>query len=129
MSGGGDGERPDALGDDRTPLATRPVKLLQGYVWHPRELEIDVADYLPRRLEPDVHVLCDPLPAPPFTFFDDGTLAATQQVYQFTVMRYVPPEEDPAALLPWLAETLQAALERSPSGVGWQVMADLRPLA
>ncbi len=129
MSGGGDGERPEVLGDDRPPLGTRPLKLLQGYVWHPRDLDIDLAEYLPRQLERDVHVLWDPLPAPPFTFFDDGTLAATQQVYQLTVMRYVPPEEDPAALLPWLVETLQAALERSPAEVGWQVMADLRPLA
>lgn len=104
------------------------MKLLQGYVWHPRELDVDLADYLPRRLDPDIHVLFDPLPAAPFTFFDDGTLAATQQVYQFTVMRYVPAEDDPAALLPWLAETLQTALERSPEGVGWQVMTDLREL-
>ena len=128
MSRAGDGGRPEAPGDDRTPLDTRPMKLLQGYVWHPRELDVDLADYLPRRLDPDIHVLFDPLPAAPFTFFDDGTLAATQRVYQLTVMRYVGPDEDPAALLPWLSETLQAALERSPEGVGWQVMADLREL-
>jgi hypothetical protein len=126
MSADGDGRA--APGDDRLPRSRRPMKLLQGYVWHPRELEIDLADYLPSTLEPDVHVLWDPLPAAPFTFFDDGTLAATQQVYQLTVMRYVETDEDPAALLPWLSETLQAALERSPAGVGWQVMADLREL-
>lgn len=128
MSGGDDGERPEVPGDDRTPLGTRPMKLLQGYLWHPRELDVDLASYLPRTLDPDVYVLWDPLPAAPFTFFDDGTLAATQQVYQLTVMRFVPPDDDPAALLPWLAEMLQAALERSPQGVGWQVMADLREL-
>lgn len=128
MSWGGPDDRPEAPGDDRGPLGTRPMKLLQGYVWHPRDLEVDLADYLPRRLEPDVHVLWDAMPAAPFTFFDDGTLAATQRVYQFTVMRFVAPDDDPAALLPWLAETLQAALERTPEGVGWQVMADLREL-
>lgn len=128
MSWGADAERPEALGDDRSPLETRPMKLLQGYLWHPRELEIDFGDYLPRRLDPDVHVLWDAMPAAPFTFFDDGTLAATQRVYQFTVMRFVPPEDDPAALVPWLAETLQQALERTPEGVGWQVMTDLREL-
>ena len=128
MSLGADDDRPEAPGDDRGPVGTRPMKLLQGYLWHPRELDLDLADYLPRRLDPDVHVLWDAMPAAPFTFFDDGTLAATQQVYQFTVMRFVPPDDDPAALLPWLAETLQTALERSPDGVGWQVMADLREL-
>lgn len=104
------------------------VKLLQGYLWHPRELELDFADYLPQRLEPEVHVLWDAMPAAPFTFFDDGTLAATQQVYQFTVLAFLPEEEDGAGLVPWLAETLQAALERTPEGVGWQVMEDLRPI-
>ncbi len=129
MSRSDDREAPLPLGDDRTPLGTRPMKLLQGYVWHPREMDIDLADYLPRELDPDVHVLWDAMPAAPFTFFDDGTLAATQQVYQLTVMRFVPPEDDPAALLPWLAETLHEALERSPREVGWQVLADLRELA
>ncbi|CAN5637618.1 DUF3208 domain-containing protein [soil metagenome] len=126
MTGDGDGERPESIGDDRTPRTVRPIKLLQGYVWHPRELEIDLGDFLPSRLDPDVHVLWDVMPSAPFTFFDDGTLAATQRVYQFTVMRFVPPEEEPGALLPWLAETLQASLETTPEGVGWQVMDDLR---
>jgi hypothetical protein len=119
----------DDVGDDRTPPTARPVKLLQGYVWHPRDLAIDLSEHLPARLEPDVHVLCDPMPAAPFTFFDDGTLSATQQVYQLTVLKFVDAQEDPAALLPWLAETLQAALEATPEGVGWQIMDDLRDLA
>ena len=46
--------------DDR-----RAVKLLQGYIWHPLDADIDLARYLPRRLEPDVHVLWDPIPMPP----------------------------------------------------------------
>jgi hypothetical protein len=119
---------PEDVGDDRTPRTTRPVKLLQGYLWHPRDLDIDLTDYLPSHLDPDVHVLWDAMPAAPFTFFDDGTLSATQRVYQFTVLRFVEPQDDPAALLPWLAETLQTALEQTPEGVGWQVMADLRDL-
>ncbi|HEX7003833.1 MAG TPA: DUF3208 family protein [Trueperaceae bacterium] len=108
----------------------RGLKLLQGYIWHPRELEIDLGDYLPRRIEGEVHVLWDPLPQAPFTFFDDGTLAATQQVYQFTVLKLVDdPEEDAAhnaGIVPWLAELLQGKLERTPAGVGWQIFEDLR---
>ena len=107
----------------------RPIKLLQGYLWHPKELEIDLADFLPGTLEPNVHVLWDAMPRPPFAFFDDGTLAATQQVYQFTVLTFAPDEETAERLVPWLAETLQAALETTPEGVGWQVMEDLRPIA
>lgn len=131
-AGDGDDDGADVprdVGDDRTPRDDRPVKLLQGYVWHPRDAAIDLGDHLPATLEGGVHVLWDPLPAAPFTFFDDGTFAATQQVYQFTVVRFVPADEDPAAMLPWLAETLQTALESTPEGVGWQIMEDLRDLA
>lgn len=105
----------------------RALKLLQGYIWHPRELEVDLADYLPEKLEGDVHVLWDPLDHPPFSFFDDGTMAASQQVYQFTVVKLLEDEEeDPSGMLPWLAETLQAKLEQTPEGVGWQVFEDMR---
>lgn len=105
----------------------RAIKLLQGYLWHPRELELDLSNYLPSEMEGGVHLLWDPLPQAPFTFFDDGTLAATQQVYQFTALKLVEDEdEDPSGLVPWLAETLQAKLERTPEGVGWQVFEDLR---
>lgn len=106
-------------------MSTRLVKLLQGYIWYPREAPIDLADYLPRRLEPDLHLLWDEV-TPPFTFFDDGTFAASQHVLQFTVVKLVADDEDVAALLPWLAETLQAKLEATPPGVGWQVFEDLR---
>jgi hypothetical protein len=105
----------------------RAVKLLQGYIWHPRELEVDLGEYLPSEMEGDVHLLWDPLPQAPFTFFDDGTLAATQQVYQFTVVKLLEDdEEDPSGLVPWLAEKLQEWLEQTPEGVGWQVFEDLR---
>jgi hypothetical protein len=105
----------------------RAVKLLQGYVWHPRELEVDLTAYLPTEMPGGVHVLWDPLPQAPFTFFDDGTLAATQQVYQLTVLKLLEDEEeDPSGMVPWLAETLQERLERTPEGVGWQVFEDLR---
>ncbi len=127
--------RPEAAGDDREARldrgardarGRRAVRLLQGYVWHPREQDVDLGAHLPTTLEGDVHVACDPMPAAPFTFFDDGTLAATQVVYQLTVLRLVEDGEDPATLLPWVAETLQRALEGTPAGVGWQILDDLR---
>ncbi|MEX2534289.1 MAG: DUF3208 family protein [Trueperaceae bacterium] len=109
----------------------RPVKLLQGYIWHPRDLELNLGDYLPTTLEGDVYVLWDPLPQAPFTFFDDGTFAATQQVYQFTVLKLLEDAEEETlvqagGMVPWLAERLQERLEQTPEGVGWQIFEDLR---
>jgi hypothetical protein len=104
------------------------IKLLQGYIWHPQEDEIDLGDYLPRKLEPDIHLIWDAI-TPPFTFFDDGTLAATQQVYQFTAVKLdVSPSDEPENLLPWLEALLQERLEATPSSVGWQIFGDLRNL-
>jgi hypothetical protein len=114
----------DATGVDEP----RPIKLLQGYLWFPKELELDLADYLPATLDGDVHVLWDELPRPPFSFFDDGTLAATQRIHQLTVLTFAPDEETAGRLVPWLAEVLQARLDATPEGVGWQVMEDLRPI-
>lgn len=110
------------------PDEGRPIKVLQGYLWFPKELDLDLADHLPRRLEPDVHVLWDELPRPPFAFFDDGTLAATQRIHQLTVLAFADDEEAAGRLAPWLAEVLQTALEATPEGVGWQIMEDLRPI-
>jgi hypothetical protein len=106
----------------------RAIKLLQGYVWWPKELDLDLADHLPKRLEPDVHVLWDELPRPPFAFFEDGTLAASQRIHQLTALTFAEDEESAGRLVPWLAEVLQEALETTPAGVGWQVMEDLRPI-
>ena len=127
--------RPEAPGDDReTRLergardarGRRAVRLLQGYVWHPRSEPVELGDYLPRTLEGEVHVLFDAMPAAPFTFVDDGTLSATQTVYQLTVLRFVEGGDEPATLLPWVSEVLQRALETTPAGVGWQILDDLR---
>lgn len=117
------------MNDDDAPAEARPIKLLQGYVWHPAEWTFDLLEHLPRRLEPDVHVLADPLPHAPFAFFDDGTPSSTQTVYQFTVLTFDVDEASAARLVPWLAEVLQRALEGTPEGVGWQVTEDLRPVA
>ncbi|MBX3141331.1 MAG: DUF3208 family protein [Trueperaceae bacterium] len=110
-------------GEATTP---RAFKLIQGYVWHPRDQAVDLAAYLPEALGPDVHVLFDAMPAAPFTFFDDGTLSATQVVYQLTVVAIVQPGQVPDALLAEMAERLGERLETTPQGVGWQLMSDLR---
>jgi len=104
----------------------RAIKLLQGYIWHPREDNIDLGDYLPRTIEPAVQVLWDDMPQAPFTFFDDGTLSATQQFYQFTVLTISDDEQEASKLTPDLAETLQAKLNTTPEAVGWQIFEDLR---
>jgi hypothetical protein len=108
--------------------AESAIKLLQGYIWHPREQTIELGDYLPSKLEPDIHLLWDPMPAAPFTFFDDGTLSATQQFYQFTALTLTEEPLEPAGLIPWLAEMLQEKLEKTPAGVGWQLSEDLREI-
>lgn len=124
---GAAGTVPDATSD---PAAGKRVfKLLQGYIWHPREQDVELANHLPERIGTDIRVLWDPLPRAPFTFFDDGTLAETQTVYQFTVMAFLDEHDEPGRQVPWLAETLQAKLETTPAGVGWQIMEDLRELA
>jgi hypothetical protein len=105
---------------------TRAVKLLQGYLWHPRDQAIDLADYLPRTLEPDIHLLWDAMPAAPFAFFDDGTLSATQQLYQFTALKLLEGDDEAARYVPALAERLGELLEATPAGVGWQLFEDLR---
>ena len=106
----------------------RAFKLIQGYVWHPREHELDLAAMLPKTLGEEIHLLVDAMPQAPFTFFEDGTMSATQQVYQLTVLAIVQPGTDPARLLPDVAALLQTELDKTPPGVGWELMEDLREI-
>lgn len=128
----GDANNTDDRADDKAD--DKAVRLLQGYIWHPQDADLDLADYLPKHVGSDIHLLWDVMP-PPFTFFDDGTLAATQTIYQFTALLVVDAETaqdserfDPTGITPWLAETLTEKLEQTPAGVGWQIMEDLREL-
>lgn len=102
----------------------RATRLLQGYIWYPKDADIDLSDYLPKELEGGIHLLWDEV-RPPFAFFDDGTLAATQHIFQFTALTL---NDNPEGLTPWLAEVLQEKLLATPPGVGWQLMEDLREL-
>lgn len=104
---------------------TKATRLLQGYIWYPKDVVLELGDYLPERLDDDIHLLWDEV-RPPFAFFDDGTLAATQHIFQFTALTLR--ADNPEGLTPWLAEVLQEKLETTPPGVGWQLMEDLREL-
>ena len=105
----------------------RALKLFQGYLWHPKELAWDPAEALPHNvLGEEIHVLIDPIPRAPFTFFEDGTLAETQQVYQVTIMAIVEPTANYDALLVRVSERLTPLLEQSPPSVGWEINEDLR---
>jgi hypothetical protein len=104
----------------------KALKLLQGYIWHPRDEAIELADYLPKTLEGDVHLLWDAMPSAPFTFFDDGTLSATQQLYQFTAIKLVTQDDDGEAYIPALVKELGSYLEATPQSVGWQLLEDRR---
>src|SRR5690625_7485579 len=83
------------------PAASR---FIQVYRWHPQELELAFADFLPTSLPGNIHLLWDRLPRAPFTFSDDGTPSNTQAGYQFTVIVRTyegeAGEDDLAGLLP-----------------------------
>jgi len=105
------------------------VRLLQGYLWLPRELDYDPRDHLPGVLEVEgreVFLILDPV-EPPFAFFDDGTPAASQRFYQFTALAVT--DEDPRSLHPLVAALeaeLGPLLEATPENVGWLLLEDLR---
>jgi hypothetical protein len=109
-------------------MAEKAVKLLQGYIWHPKTEEVELAHYLPKTLESTLHILWDEMPSAPFAFFENGTLSSTQQFYQFTVIKLTEEGEDPSGIVAWVAETLQAKLETTPKSVGWQILEDLREI-
>lgn len=104
----------------------KALKLLQGYIWHPRDEAIDLGAYLPKTIGDEIHLLWDAMPSAPFTFFDDGTLSATQQLYQFTAIKLVAQDDDGAAYLPELVRVLGEHLEATPKSVGWQLLEDRR---
>ena len=123
------------------PGGRAAVRLLQGYVWHPQEAEIDLETFLPHELDlPDpgdqggelesAHVLWDNVNAP-FAFFENGEPTASQAFYQFTVLRVYEPRPDNDALhadARAASQLLGPLLESTPDGVGWQLWEDLRDL-
>ncbi len=105
----------------------RAVRILQGYLWLPREHPFDPRAALSDRIEvlgQEVRLLLDPV-EPPFAFFDDGTPSASQRFYQVTLLwlgEGEPPEDLPKAL----ADRLDPRLNATPPEVGWLLLEDLR---
>ena len=112
-------------------MSERAVRLLQGYLWLPRELEWEPELELPPVVELNeatASLLLDEI-EPPFAFFDDGTPSASQRFWQLTAV--VLTERDPRELHGWVTELegkLKPQLEASPPGVGWLLLEDLREL-
>jgi hypothetical protein len=103
------------------------MKLLQGYFWHPKELE---PVRLPDQLPMGAFVLLDLVRAP-FAFFDNGMPTETQAFYQLTVLEIYDAWPDNAtmgerALL--ASQELDPILNATPSSVGWTLSEDLRPV-
>ncbi|UBV44001.1 DUF3208 domain-containing protein [Deinococcus taeanensis] len=115
------------------------VRLLQGYVWHPQEADIDLENFLPHELDlagsdagenEGAHVLWDGVTAP-FAFFENGEPTASQAFYQFTVLRVYGARPDNDALhadAEAASQMLEPLLSGTPAGVGWQLWEDLRDL-
>ncbi len=106
-----------------------PIRLLQGYLWHPQTLELDLSQHIPAQWQ-DVHIMFDEI-HPPFAFFENGTLTSSQNFYQFTALVIFPQrpsDQDLHARAEVFSETLNTWLEATPAGVGWQLWEDLRPL-
>ena len=104
------------------------VKLLQGYLWHPKAEDIIISNYLPETFEEDIYLLWDDMALPPFTFFDDGSLASEQQFYQLTIVQLLVSEQERASEIHAIAKYLQELLEKTPKSLGWQIFEDLRDL-
>lgn len=105
------------------------VRLLQGYLWHPQDADVDLEHYLPHELD-EAHVLWDVV-QPPFAFFENGEPTAGQVFYQFTVLRVYEVRPGGDALhadAEAASQALNPLLEATPQGVGWQLWEDLREL-
>jgi hypothetical protein len=102
------------------------MKLLQGYLWHPKTLEHIT---LPESLPGGATIALDEIAAP-FAFFEDGTFTGTQVFYQLTVLEVFPDWPDNAEMARHAlraSQDLEPILNATPQGVGWSLTEDLRP--
>jgi hypothetical protein len=102
------------------------MKLLQGYIWQPRESS---ALNLPNSLPMDARVVLDQIPAP-MAFFDNGTPTETQSFYQLTVLEIFadwPENELMVARAKLASDQLNLILNATDPSVGWSLSEDLRP--
>ena len=103
------------------------MKLLQGYLWHPRALERPA---LPALLAMGAFVLTDEIRAP-FAFFDNGEPTETQVFYQLTVLEVFDAWPDNDDMVPRALEAsreLDPILNATDPSVGWSISEDLRPV-
>jgi hypothetical protein len=108
------------------PGGSIAMKLLQGYVWQPKEKP---ALILPANLRMGASVVLDRIPAP-MAFFDNGTPTETQAFYQLTVLEIFPEwveNEVMAARAVLASEELNPILNATDPEVGWSLSEDLRP--
>ncbi len=110
---------------------SKAVRLLQGFLWLPKESRWRPEDELPPAIDVGARqaaLLFDEVEAP-FAFFDDGTPASSQRFYQLNAVVIV--DDDAAGLKDWvlqLQKELDPLLQSSPAGVGWLLFEDLRDL-
>ncbi|WP_425148178.1 DUF3208 domain-containing protein [Deinococcus sp.] len=105
------------------------VRLLQGYLWHPAQADLDLESYLPRELD-EAYLLWDVV-APPFAFFENGEPTSSQTFYQFTVLQVFetrPSADELNRAAKNASEALGPLLEAMPPDAGWQLWEDLREL-
>jgi hypothetical protein len=108
------------------PGGSIAMKLLQGYLWQPREKP---ALNLPESLPMGALVVLDRIPAP-MAFFDNGTPTETQDFYQLTVLEIFPEwveNEVMASRAQLASEELNPILNATDPAVGWSLSEDLRP--
>ena len=112
---------------EQHPGGAIAMKLLQGYLWQPREhTELS----LTKRLPMGASVMLDRIPAP-MAFFENGTPTETQAFYQLTVLEIFPdwPENELMVTRALLASNeLHSILNATDSAVGWSLSEDLRPV-
>ncbi|WP_424950075.1 DUF3208 domain-containing protein [Deinococcus sp.] len=119
----------DAQAPQGHPAGRAAIRLLQGYLWHPAQTDLDLESYLPRELD-EAYLLWDVV-QPPFAFFENGEPTAQQTFYQFTVLQVYdarPDADDLNADAKAASDALAPLLEATPGGVGWQLWEDLREL-
>lgn len=115
-------------------MASKAVKLLQGYLWHPKTLSFDPKTALPAEwvapfpelAQSPVYLLSDPIHAP-MAFFENGTPTEGHRFHQITLL--VRTHLEPTDLKPlsqWSSEQLGPWLNATPPEVGWLILEDLR---
>jgi len=100
------------------------VRLIEGYLWCPKELPFDPAEYVRvDGLGGDGRLLLAIEPAqPPVAYFEDGTPTASQRFWMLSLAVFGPHPGAQTTLE--LQGRLDGLLESAPPGVGWMLFGD-----